>query len=120
MIDLSVPDYCHKEDHYTHEKPKKVHYNIWSKAKPPYMFKGFMCEMYIKEKTVKGNFWVGSYDTTFRQYTVAVESCLIYKSEMRQSLITGRISSDLPILTDTRRTTPPSPANVLVTTPIGQ
>ena len=77
VIDLSVPDYCHKEDHYTHEKPKKVHYNIWSKAKPPYMFKGFMCEMYIKEKTVKGNFWVGSYDTTFRQYTrsVSLDDC---------------------------------------------
>ena len=79
VIDLSVPDYCSHEDHHTHTKPKWVHYTLLSEKKPAYKFDAFMCEMWVNERVIKGSFWVGSYDTTNRQYTrgVTLDDCKI-------------------------------------------
>jgi hypothetical protein len=77
VIDLSVPDYCNHMEKYTHVKPRTVPFRLVSKKKPPYKIDAFLCEMYIKELTITGSFWVGSYDSVYRQYTrsVNIDDC---------------------------------------------
>ena len=72
VIDLSVPDYCKHNEKYTHAKRKWLHYELVSKKKPPFKWKGILCERWINEKKITGNFWVGSYSIETRQYTVGV------------------------------------------------
>jgi hypothetical protein len=69
VIDLSIPDYCNHRDKYSHSKPKWLHYELVSQKKPAFQFDGYLCEGWVNERTIKGNFWIGSYDTVNRQYT---------------------------------------------------
>ena len=77
VIDLNVPDYCNKVDKHSHDRPKAVHYKLVSRKKPPYKFDAYLCEMYVKELTITGSFWYGSFDSVNKQYSrsVTIDDC---------------------------------------------
>ena len=77
VIDLSIPEYCNHKEKYSHHKPKWLHYELVSQNKPAYKFDGYICESWVNERTIKGNFWISSYDTVNRQYTrgITLDEC---------------------------------------------
>ena len=74
IMDMSDPFYCSnsKSDSYKNVG-KDLIYKILMKPKPNLAWEGYACSQWIERKTIEGNFWIGSYDTTYSHDTKLVE-----------------------------------------------
>ena len=85
LIDLKIPPYCDHAHSYTHTKPENTKYTIVSKNRPPYYFRGYLCEKWIKEKKIIGSFWIGAFNTEYQQYSkeVSRDECWKMVTELK-------------------------------------